>query len=246
MHRYFIELSYNGTNYHGWQIQPNANTVQAELNAKFSTIVQEAVEVVGCGRTDTGVHARFYVAHIDLIDEIEDFSKICYKINSILPNDISIHRIFEVHADLHARFSAISRTYRYYVSTIKNPFLQNQAWMFQRSLNVDLMNEASNILLNQSDFAAFAKSHSDNATTLCNVTNAKWMNDAGLLIFEITANRFLRNMVRAIVGTIVDVGLGNITISDFIEIIESKNRSKAGFSVPACGLFLEEVSYTEI
>ncbi|MEI7596864.1 MAG: tRNA pseudouridine(38-40) synthase TruA [Bacteroidota bacterium] len=243
--RYFVELSYNGTSYHGWQIQPNAITVQEILNKSFSLLLKTNIELVGCGRTDTGVHARQYYAHFDIETNIE-VVELKRKINNMLPNDIYIIDFIEVNNDLHARFSAISRSYSYYIDTVKNPFSNEFAWHCEYPLNLELMNNACKILLSKEDFACFSKSNTDNHTTLCNVTRAEWTVNGSQYVFNISANRFLRNMVRAIVGTIIDVGRGRISLGDFDLIIESKNRQKAGFSVPAKGLFLEKIIYPEL
>lgn len=240
--RYFVELSYNGTKYHGWQIQPNAITVQEVLNNAFSLLLKTPIELVGCGRTDTGVHASAYFAHFDIESAIEiEWFK--YKINRMLPDDIYVKTICEVASDLHARFSAKSRSYSYYIETCKNPFNQEFVWHCEYALNVELMNKACEELMKFKDFASFSKSNTDNATTLCDVTNAIWEQKGSSLIFHVSANRFLRNMVRAIVGTLIDVGREKISIAEFKAIIESKDRQRAGFSVPAKGLFLEQIVY---
>lgn len=242
--RYFIELSYNGKAYHGWQNQPNAISVQQVLEEALSVLMQTKIEVVGAGRTDTGVHASQMFAHFDVEFEI-DISTLVYKLNAILPNDIAIHDMFRVKEDAHARFDAISRTYHYKISTSKNVFTNDFAYRFQLPLNVEKMNEACKILLRYKDFQCFSKSNTDVKTYHCNIEKAEWIEDHNGLTFTITADRFLRNMVRAIVGTMINIGLGKIQVKDLITIIESKNRSEAGYSVPALGLYLTQITYPE-
>lgn len=241
--RYFIELAYNGTPFHGWQIQPNAITVQELINNALITIFREEINVVGAGRTDTGVHASYYVAHMDLNKKINDIPLAINKLNKLLPKEIAIFQIVAVNQEVHARFDAISRSYEYHINPIKNPFLIDFAWHFKMSLDIDLMNQAAKLLLNFSDFTSFSKTGTQVATNNCKVTKAEWKLEKGILKFYISADRFLRNMVRAIVGTLVDVGLGKLSIDDFIKIVESKNRSKAGFSVPPQGLYLTQIEY---
>jgi len=239
--RYFIELSYNGKKYHGWQIQPEAITVQGKLNNAISTLFQKKICVIGAGRTDAGVHAKQLFAHFDLDRELQgDYT---YKINSLLPKDIIVSRIFLVDDKKHARFDAISRSYQYNILLDKNPFLLDFSWQIHSKLNIKLMNDAAKTLLEYTNFKSFSKVKTGVHTFNCTITKAYWEQNGGQLIFYISANRFLRNMVRAIVGTLVDVGLGKITVADFKNIIESKNRSKAGLSVPAKGLFLTDVKY---
>jgi tRNA pseudouridine38-40 synthase len=242
--RYFIELSYNGKAYHGWQNQPNAISVQQVLEEALSVLMQNKIEVVGAGRTDTGVHASQMFAHFDVEFEI-DISTLVYKLNAILPNDIAIHDIFRVKEDAHARFDAISRTYHYKISTSKNVSTNDFAYRFQLPLNVEKMNEACKILLRYKDFQCFSKSNTDVKTYHCNIEKAEWIEDHNGLTFTITADRFLRNMVRAIVGTMINIGLGKIQVKDLITIIGSKNRSEAGYSVPAHGLYLTQITYPE-
>jgi len=242
MSRFFIEIQYNGTNYHGWQIQENANTVQSEINKALSTFLQEEIMVMGCGRTDTGVHAKDFFAHFDTDKHFEnDF--LTYKLNCILPKDISCKSIFKVQDNFHARFSATSRTYEYWLTPTKNPFLTEYAYFFPLPLNIDLMNKAAKLLIQQTDFSCFSKSNTDTLTNNCNITFAEWQKTDEKLIFTITSDRFLRNMVRAIVGTLLDIGSGKLTIDDLNKIIASKNRSEAGTSVPAHGLYLTKVTY---
>lgn len=241
--RYFIYFSFDGTNYHGWQIQPNGISVQEQLETALSTLLREKVPVVGAGRTDAGVHARKMVAHFDINQKI-DGKQLVYKLNRLLPRDMAVDRIEEVESIKHARFSALSRTYRYYVTTNRDPFTRMFSWQTNYELDFALMNEAAAILLEYEDFAAFCKSHSDAKTTICNVMSAKWyMTSDTSWYFEITANRFLRNMVRAIVGTLVEVGRHRITINEFRRIIESKQRTKAGESMPGNALFLYDIGY---
>ena len=241
--RYFIYFSYDGTNYHGWQIQPNANSVQEELQKALTTLLRKDVEVVGAGRTDTGVHARFMAAHFDYYTPV-DCHQLKYKLNRLLPRDIAVSNIEQVADDMHARFSAVSRTYRYYVTTSKDPFNRNYSWQTHFELDFALMNEAAALLRDYEDFGAFCKSHSDVKTTLCDVMYAKWHQTSDdSWYFEITANRFLRNMVRAVVGTLVEVGRHRMTIDDFRKVIEGKKRTEAGESMPGHALFLERVEY---
>ena len=240
--RYFIELSYNGKNYHGWQVQPDVIAVQEKVNDALSTIYQKEIQVVGAGRTDTGVHASQMFAHFDLDATIDN--QLVFKLNSILPNDICIKNIFLVADEKHARFDALERSYEYRIWLGRNPFLLDFSWQIHsQQPDIDLMNKAAKLLLQYKDFESFSKVKTDVYTFNCNVTKALWVKEENLLTFHISANRFLRNMVRAIVGTLLDVGLGKITIEDFKNIIESKNRSNAGLSVPAKGLFLTHIKY---
>ena len=243
--RYFIELSYNGKNYHGWQIQPNAISIQEKLTDAINTLLQDSISVVGAGRTDAGVHATQMFAHFDTgIPLRKDFS---HRLNSILPNDIVIHQTIPVAPDAHARFDAIERSYIYKIWLGRNPFLLDTSRQLSfTNIDIDAMNAAAKILLEYEDFECFSKVKTDVYTFLCKITHAEWILDHQTLTFHISADRFLRNMVRAIVGTLIDIGLGKKTIDDFVEIIESKNRSKAGVSVTAKGLFLTKVAYTYI
>lgn len=241
--RYFIYLKYDGTAYHGWQVQPNARSVQGEIQQALSVLFREETLIVGAGRTDTGVHAHMMVAHFDT-DKDLDCILLTYKLNRLLPRDISIDSIAPVAADMHARFSAKWRTYHYYVHQRKDAFLRHYSCELFYDLDIDKMNEASALLPEYEDFASFCKSNTDVKTTLCNVAEARWIRDDDhRLHFVITANRFLRNMVRAIVGTLIDVGRGRITIEQFKDIIEGKSRSKAGDSMPGNALFLEKIVY---
>ena len=255
--RYFITLSYDGTNYHGWQIQPNGMSVEERLRQALSTLLRQTVETVGAGRTDAGVHARKMVVHFDyefsedslptsdLIDgQMIDCQQLVYRLNRLLPRDIAVQSVEPVASDLHARFSATSRTYHYYIHTRKDPFLSNYSCEMHYPLDFEAMNEAAEWLLTQTDFASFCKAGADVKTTLCTLTHAHWhqLSDDSWR-FEITANRFLRNMVRAVVGTLVEVGRGRITLEEFQQIVSTHSRSAAGESMPAHALFLVEVKY---
>ena len=239
--RYFITLSYDGARYHGWQIQPNGISVQEVLNKSLSTLLRQPVEVTGAGRTDAGVNASMMVAHFDTATPIP--SNLDYKLNKFLPSDIAIHSIEEVSPDAHARFSAISRTYHYYVITEKSPF-EPYAYRYSQPLDFNLMNKAAELLYQYNDFTSFSKLHTDVKTNNCKITLAHWQQVSPIKWeFTITADRFLRNMVRAIVGTLIEVGRGAITIDQFRTIIEKKDRCSAGTSVPGNALFLADVKY---
>ena len=240
--RYFAELSYKGTNYHGWQIQPNAKTVQETIENNLYKLLRTKINIIGCGRTDTGVHSSFFVMHFDYEKTIDE-KQLTYKLNKVLPHDIAIHKIYEVNQDAHARFDAISRTYQYFIQTEKNPFNKEFSYYYTQALDLDLMNEAANKLFNYTDFTSFSKLHTDVFTNNCKIMNVKWEKTNNQLIFTIKADRFLRNMVRAIVGTLIEVGKKKISIKEFCEIIESKNRCKAGTSVPGEALFLSHIEY---
>ena len=241
--RYFVWFGYDGAAYHGWQIQPNGNSVQEELQRGLSTLLREEISVTGAGRTDAGVHARVMVAHFDT-EKTLDCRQLAYKLNRLLPQDIAVDRVEQVSDDLHARFSATSRTYHYYIHTRKDPFRRAYSCEMHYDLDFAKMNEAGRILTTYEDFGAFCKAHSDVKTTLCQVTKAEWIQTSdSSWYFEITANRFLRNMVRAVVGTLIDVGRGKLTLDDFRKVIEGKQRSEAGESMPANALFLEEIVY---
>lgn len=244
--RYFIQLSYLGTNYCGWQYQPNSTSIQEVLCKAFKTILQEKIEITGAGRTDTGVHASYYIAHFDSIqNDLHNDPKLLYKINGILPIDIAVQKLFPVNSEAHARFDALKRTYNYYIHQQKDPFLIDTSWYFPYKLDTDLMNHACEMLTQFTDFTSFSKLHTDVKTNNCKIYQAKWMIDDYKLQFTITADRFLRNMVRAIVGTLIELGKGKINLEEFVLIIESKNRSEAGMSVPAQGLFLAGIEYPE-
>lgn len=240
--RYFIELSYNGKAYHGWQIQPNAITVQEVLEKGLTTILGEPISIMGAGRTDAGVHAKQMFAHFDT-EVIFDISNIIFKLNSFLPIDIAIYNIFKVTDDVHTRFHALSRAYLYRVALKKNVFTFDEAYYMKQALDFDKMKEATQVLLQYKDFQCFSKSNTDVKTYNCNIMKADWVLVNDELQFTIKADRFLRNMVRAIVGTMINIGLGKIDINDLHAIIKSKNRSEAGFSVPAHALYLIEVEY---
>ncbi|MBW6533583.1 MAG: tRNA pseudouridine(38-40) synthase TruA [Mariniphaga sp.] len=245
MHRYFAQLSFKGTRYHGWQIQPNAVSVQETVEKALSTILREKISVVGAGRTDTGVHAPFFVLHFDTSEEIRDCKKLVFRLNSFLPPDIAIQKIWPVPEDAHARFSAVSRTYHYYITTEKNPFQTGTAFYYREKPDVAKMNEAAEILFEYDDFTSFSRLHTDVKTNLCKIYQAEWLLEGKMLVFKIKADRFLRNMVRAIVGTLLEVGKGKLSLNDFRKIIEKKNRGAAGASAPAHGLFLANIEYPE-
>lgn len=240
--RYFIQLAYKGTNYHGWQYQPNAHTVQETLSKALSVILQQSIEITGAGRTDTGVHAKEMYAHFDFEGNF-DPTQFVYKLNSFLPKDISIYDIFPVKNEVHTRFDAQKRTYEYHIHTRKDPFLEELSWYYQQQLDVEKMNQAAELLLKHTDFQCFSKVNTDVATFNCAISEAYWKYTGNQLVFTISADRFLRNMVRAIVGTLVLVGLNKISLSDFEQILASKDRNKAGFSAPAHGLYLTQINY---
>lgn len=244
--RYFLFISFKGTSYHGWQIQPESVTVQKILEDSLSTVLSEKIETTGAGRTDAGVHASFFCVHFDSMKpDLELSSNFMFRLNGILPNDISVNSIRKVIPEAHARFSAINRTYKYYISRKKDPFRQESSWYVYGSLDIDLMNEAAALLLNESDFTSFSRLHSDNKTNICKIYQASWEEEKDLLIFTIKADRFLRNMVRAIVGTLIDVGKKKISIKDFTDIIHARNRGSAGKSALAKGLFLTGIEYLD-
>ena len=241
--RRFIQLSYDGAAYHGWQKQPNARSVQQTLQEALSTLLQTDIEVVGAGRTDAGVSARMMVAHFET-DKACDNEQLVYKLNKLLPHDIAVQRIWEVPDEMHARFSASSRTYHYYIHTRKDPFVRQYSWLVTFPLDFARMNEAASRLPDFDDFTSFSKVNTDTKTNLCNVTEARWTREGeNTWRFTITANRFLRNMVRAIVGTLIEVGRGRMTVDEFCQVIEQRNRCSAGDSVPGHALFLVDVSY---
>lgn len=246
MQRYFIYLCYDGTRYHGWQVQPNGISVQEELQSCLSTLLRRPVEITGAGRTDAGVHARQMVAHFDAGD-VFDEAQLAYRLNRMLPRDIAVSRIEKVADGLHARFSATSRTYHYFIHIGRDPFLRHYSLEMPYQLDFARMNEAARLLLEVKDFGAFCKAGADVKTTLCDVTKAQWelMEDGDVKRwrFVITANRFLRNMVRAVVGTLVDVGRGKISQEEFRQIVVSGSRSNAGESMPGHALFLWDIKY---
>ena len=241
--RFFIKLSYKGTNYHGWQVQPNAKTIQQEVNKALSVILNERIEVIGAGRTDKGVHAKKMFAHFDYYIDFE-IQDLIFKLNSFLPGDITILDIFKVKDDANSRFDALSRTYQYHIIHRKDSFNKN-AYLIQKDLDLEAMNEACQHIIGKQDFSSFSKANSQTFTNDCDVMLANWeLVDYGL-VFTIKSNRFLRNMVRAIVGTLIDIGFGKISADNLISIIAAKDRSVSGASVPACGLFLIDVEYSK-
>ncbi|WP_421804284.1 tRNA pseudouridine(38-40) synthase TruA [Flagellimonas sp.] len=240
--RYFIQFSYFGKAYHGWQNQPNAITVQEVLEKALSTLLRETIEVVGAGRTDAGVHAKQMFAHFD-VERISDVEELVYRLNAFLPDDIAVQHLRQVPEDAHARFDAVERTYEYWVVKEKNPFLWDYAHWVKYPLDMDAMNKAAKILLDHTDFECFSKSNTDVKTFNCDVREAYWKVDSEKWVFTITADRFLRNMVRAVVGTLLDVGTGKMSPEDIHNVIASKDRGEAGVSVPAKGLYLIKVSY---
>jgi len=244
-HRYFLQCSYKGTNYHGWQIQPNAISVQEVFEDALSKILREKIAVVGAGRTDTGVHASFFILHFDVNSQFNENLDLVYKLNSFLPSDIAVQKIWPVNKELHARFSAVSRTYKYYISTEKDPFNTEYSYKYLKPLDVEKMNKAARVLFNSEDFTSFSRLHTDVKTNNCKILHAEWMMEKKQLIFTIQADRFLRNMVRAIVGTLLEVGKGKLNIEQFREIIEKKDRAAAGASALAQGLFLVDIEYPE-
>ena len=243
--RYFIHLAYNGTPYHGWQIQPNASSVQETLENAFSLLLGETIGIVGCGRTDTGVHAADFYAHFETEQELSEanLTQLTFKANSFLSDDIRIYRIFMVNNDVHARFSATARTYQYHVSNVKQPFGKDFCHRVFYNPDIELMNKAADILFEYTDFTSFSKLHTQTATNNCTILYARWDMVGEEYVFTISANRFLRNMVRAITGTLLEVGRGKLSLDDFRKVIESKNRCNAGTSLPAKALFLTKVEY---
>ncbi len=242
MKRYFVEIAYNGSDYHGWQIQPNATSVQQTVNeAVFKILQDDSINVVGCGRTDTGVHASQYFLHFDTEKEVKD--DFAFRLNAVLPDDIVSKRHFEVKNDQHARFDASSRTYQYKVLQSANPFQRHFTYLIRHELDFEKMNEAAKLLIGQQDFTSFSKVHTDTLNNNCDVYHAQWTNREGLWTFEISANRFLRNMVRAVVGTLLEVGAGKMSNEDLKKVIEAKDRSEAGRSVPGHALFLTNIKY---
>jgi tRNA pseudouridine38-40 synthase len=240
--RYFIKLAYKGTNYHGWQYQPDASSVQETLEKALSTVLRTPIELVGAGRTDAGVHAKQFFAHFDSNLEF-DCTNLVHKLNSFLPKDIVVFSIQKVHNDAHARFDATKRTYQYHIHTFKNAFESDNSWFYGLPLHLDKMNEACEILFEYTDFECFSKVNTDVNTFNCKIFEAFWTQNNDQLVFTISADRFLRNMVRAIVGTMINIGLEKVSLDDFKKIIESKDRNQAGFSVPANGLYLTKVEY---
>lgn len=244
--RYFIYLSYKGTAYHGWQVQPNSVTVQKILDETLSTILNEKITTTGAGRTDTGVHAKVFCAHFDSsAGDLTSKKNLIYRLNRFLPKDIAVSGLHKVDPEAHARFSAISRTYRYNITRVKDPFWDEDSWFIHGKLDINAMNEVCGLLLNYNDFTSFSRLHSDTKTNFCRIFYAVWEQADERLVFTIKADRFLRNMVRALVGTMTEVGSGKMTSKQFGEIIEAKDRCKAGKSAPAKGLMLINIEYPE-
>lgn len=245
MQRYFLELAYKGTNYHGWQIQPKAVTVQGTLEKALTLLLRKSVNVIGAGRTDTGVHAEFFAAHFDFHTEINDTEQLIFKLNRLLPKDIAVYKIYAVAPDRHARFSALTRSYRYQIARKKLPFQTEYSYYVYGPLDTENMQKGADIISQTRDFTSFSKSHTDTENNFCNIHRAGLRQEKDLLIFEITANRFLRNMVRAITGTLLDVGREKTSLKKLQNIIDKKDRSAAGKSVPGQGLFLANIEYPE-
>jgi tRNA pseudouridine38-40 synthase len=243
--RYFLQCSFKGTNYHGWQVQPNAISVQEVLENALSTLLREKVAVVGAGRTDTGVHASFFILHFEVLKAIPANYDLVFKLNSFLPEDIAVQRFWPVSEEAHARFSAVSRTYHYYVIQQKDPFSIESAYRYSLPLNVEKMNEAAKVLFDYEDFTSFSRLHTDAKTNNCKIYQAEWIQEKDKLIFVIKADRFLRNMVRAIVGTLLEVGKGKLSVAEFRHIVKKKDRRAAGASAPAQGLILVDIGYPE-
>lgn len=245
--KYFLEIAYNGTAYHGWQIQDNAVSVQEKLNQALSILLREEVETIGAGRTDSGVHAKQLFVHFSSKAKVlENKDRFVHSLNALVPFDISAKRLIEVAAEAHARFDATQRSYEYHVHFQKDPFLHEFSWQLRDKPDVEKMNIAALDLLGRQDFSCFSKSNTQVFTNYCDIKRAEWLWDGDRLVFHISADRFLRNMVRAIVGTLMEIGLGKKPIEHIKEVIQSMDRSKAGTSVPACGLYLTEVNYPYI
>jgi tRNA pseudouridine38-40 synthase len=242
LYKYFLKIAYDGSPYCGWQIQPNALTVQQKLQETLQIFCDLVGDTLGCGRTDTGVHALVFYLHFTCKTQIENKHEFIFKLNRVLPESIAVYELYNVGNNAHCRFDAVSRTYQYHILQKKNPFIKN-AWYNTAKLNIDLMNEGSKLLMQYQDFTSFSKSNTQVFTNNCHISHAQWEQKNDLLVFTIQANRFLRNMVRAVVGSLVDLGKQKYDLAEFKSIIESKNRSKAGLSVPAQGLFLTEVNY---
>lgn len=242
--RYFLDISYNGAAYHGWQRQANAHTVQQEIEEGLSRILGAQIGITGSGRTDTGVHAKKQIAHFDAETELPE-SQIQYKLNGLLPDEVAINSCRKVQPEAHARFDAQERGYHYYIHQKKTPFLVGQSYYFSHSLNVERMNEAAQKLLGKQDFESFSRVKTEVNNFFCEILTANWYRENDQLIFNVRANRFLRGMVRALVGTLLEVGRGKLTVEDFVTIIAAKNRTKAGRAVPPHGLYLSEVNYSE-
>ncbi len=244
--RYFLFISFKGTSYHGWQSQPNSVTIQKKIEEALTRIFRESISLTGAGRTDAGVHALMFVAHFDISFSLpEEVTNLIYRINSILPTDISIKAVRKVSPDAHARFSAVSRTYKYFISALKDPFWAEYSWFLPGRKDLDRLNAAAEILKSHSDFTSFSRLHSNNKTNICRIYDAFWEEKENILVFTIKADRFLRNMVRAIVGTMIRTGTGKMSLEEFGEIINARNRSKAGQSAVAKGLFLTGIEYPD-
>lgn len=245
---YFFEVAYKGTNYRGWQKQPNAPSVQQKIEEVFSTMLKKEIDILGSGRTDAGVHASSQIFQLK-VDGAIDIENVLYRANKMLPHDIALKNVREVNSEAHARFDATSRSYEYKISTKKNPFGPDLVYHFNHSLDFEIMNEAAALLLKYEDFESFSKVKTDVYTFNCHIFEAEWRKDNSEAneewIFHVTANRFLRGMVRALVGTLLDVGTGKMSVEDFRHVIEAKNRTAAGRAVPAHGLFLSSVKYPE-
>ena len=242
MFRYFLDISYKGTNYHGWQKQKNANSVQQEIEKGLSTMFQSKVGIMGSGRTDTGVHARQQIAHFDSSVQL-DVSNLVFKLNRILPNDIVVKAALHVHSEAHARFDANLRSYQYFIHQNRDPFKEGVSYYFSKPLDIEKMNRASKMLIGEQDFQSFSKVKTEVNNFICNIKTAEWILQNDSLVFCVTANRFLRGMIRALVGTLLEVGQEKMSIEEFQEVIKIKDRTKAGRAVPAEGLFLTNVEY---
>jgi tRNA pseudouridine38-40 synthase len=244
MMRYFAEIAFDGTSYNGWQTQPAGNTIQDEITAVMARVLAEPkLEIVGCGRTDTGVHAKQFYFHFDVEASLENEVKLMHKFNLMLPKAIGFKHLFAVDSNMHARFDACERTYNYYIHSIKDPFLEPYSWLFFRELDMQTMNHAAGFLCSVSDFSSFEKTGADAKTSICRVSNANWRKVGSQICFTITSDRFLRNMVRAIVGTLIEVGLKRMSMDEFKKVVSEKSRQLAGPSVPAKGLFLTRIKY---
>lgn len=242
--RYFIDISYKGSNYHGWQVQANAHTVQGEFQECLSKVLRSTIDIMGSGRTDTGVHAKQQIAHFDFEEPLNTIDLV-YKLNSILPPDIAVNEIREVKSDAHARFEATERAYQYFIDPKKSPFSLDESYYFSQPLDIHLMNEAAASLLGEQDFESFSKVKTEVNNFICTINQAQWIIENDRLVFHVRANRFLRGMVRALVGTLLDVGQQKLTVKEFVNIIKAKDRKVAGRAVPPHGLFLTEVRYPE-
>ena len=243
--RYFLQLSYCGAAYHGWQIQPHDTSVQETIERALEVLLHRHVPLTGAGRTDTAVNARMMMAHLDVDTPVKDPARFVHSLNGLLPRDIAIERMWRVPDDAHARFDATSRTYKYFIHTAKSPFLHTLSWATRPGLDFEAMNRAAALLLAHEDFTSFSKLHTDVKTNICHVTHAQWTSLPldGCHVFTITADRFLRNMVRAVVGTLVEVGRGKMSVDDFNQVINARNRCAAGTSMPGHALYLWEVTY---